>query len=322
MENVYEDHLSLEEPLPNKVYLPRTPTTLASAAAQTNADLSPVDAWRDIASELEVEGMFNVNSTSVLAWSSLLRQLRNTEVPTINYSGGAWSVQLDTVSGGETPSTRTTVTGTSNFDIGNNPQLGSFRRISDSQITAIAEEIVNQVKLRGPFLSLSEFVNRQLVVDDIELARAGAIEAALLTLSEEASTSRNPNQEIQNIFSTKTDTDQSRQSFPEADEGYTAYGYPGWVRQADLLRPLAPILSVRDDTFVIRTYGEHKDPISGDALSQAWCEAIVQRKADYVDSSDDKSILPSATTLSSSANARFGRRFEIVSFRWLSQDEI
>ena len=321
-ENVYEDHLSLEESLPNKVYLPRTPTTLASAAAQTNADLSPVDAWRDIASELEVEGMFNVNSTSVLAWSSLLRQLRNTEVPTINYSGGAWSVQLDTVSGGETPSTRTTVTGTSNFDIGNNPQLGSFRRISDSQITAIAEEIVNQVKLRGPFLSLSEFVNRQLVVDDIELARAGAIEAALLTLSEEASTSRNPNQEIQNIFSTKTDTDQSRQSFPEADEGYTAYGYPGWVRQADLLRPLAPILSVRDDTFVIRTYGEHKDPISGDALSQAWCEAIVQRKADYVDSSDDKSILPSATTLSSSANARFGRRFEIVSFRWLSQDEI
>jgi len=321
-EQVYQDHLSLEEALPNKFYQPRSPSIAASAAAQATVDLAPTDAWRNIASELEVEGMFNVNSTSILAWSSLLRQLRNAEVPEINYSGGNWNVQLDDLTGGETPSSRTTVAGNGSSDVGNHPQLASFRKITDSQIDAIAEEIVNQIKKRGPFLSLSEFVNRQLVSGNTELARAGTIEAALIKLSEGGSSSKNPNQEVQDIYSTQTDSDQSSQDFPEADDGYIAYGYPGWVRQADLLRPLAPILSVRDDTFVIRTYGEHKDPISGEATARAWCEAIVQRKADYVDLSDDKTILPSTTTLSSSANARFGRRFEIVSFRWLSEDEI
>lgn len=321
-EAVYADHLSLEEPLPNKFYQPRLRSDVDAAAAKANEVLGEVDAWRNIASELEVEGMFNVNSTSTLAWSSLLRQLRNAQVPKINYSGSAWNVQLDSLTGGETPSSRTTVAGDDSLFIGNNPELGSFRKITESQIEALAEEIVEQIKQRGPFLSLSEFVNRQLVTGNTELARAGAIEAALIKLTESGSSTRNPNHIIQSIYITPTDSDESSQDFPAADKGYTAYGYPGWVRQADLLRALAPILSVRDDTFVIRIYGGHRHPVSGQILSEVWCEAVVQRRADYVDPSDDKTVMPSSDTLSSPVNARFGRRFEIVSMRWLSNDEI
>ena len=63
-------------------------------------------------------------------------------------------------------------------------------------------------------------------------------------------------------------------------------------------------------------------PISGEETSRAWCEAVVQRKADYVDPADASTVLPSSDTLSSSANANFGRRFEIISFRWLAPEEI
>jgi len=111
--------------------------------------------------------------------------------------------------------------------------------------------------------------------------------------------------------------------FQEAAEGHLAYGFPGWIRQADVLRPIAPILTARDDTFTIRAYGESKDPLTGKTSAGAWCEAVLQRRADYVDSTNDAAIiLPSETTLTSEINKRFGRRFVIVSFRWLSADEV
>jgi hypothetical protein len=71
--------------------------------------------------------------------------------------------------------------------------------------------------------------------------------------------------------------------FPAAAAGYSTYGLPGWIRQADILRPLAPILSVRDDTFTIRAYGDARDA-QGRILAHVVCEAVVRRTRDFCSS--------------------------------------
>ena len=42
----------------------------------------------------------------------------------------------------------------------------------------------------------------------------------------------------------------------------TGAGLPGYLKQQDILRPLAPIMASRGDTFVIRAYGETINPIT------------------------------------------------------------
>ena len=106
--------------------------------------------------------------------------------------------------------------------------------------------------------------------------------------------------------------------FPAAAVGQSTYGLPGWTRQADVLRPLAPILTVRDDTFTIRAYGDARDA-SGKVISKATCEAVVRRTRDYMDPGDAADILTQPTR---PANLTFGRRYQIISFRWLNPSEI
>jgi len=181
-----------------------------------------------------------------------------------------------------------------------------------------------EIKLRGPFLSLSEFFNRQLSSDP-ELARAGAVESALINIANgEGAT--NPYEIITSDFVDIASTIDANgealvaQTFPQAAEGFTAYGFPGWARQADVLRPVSGILTARDDTFTIRAYGAKVDK-QENVISQAWCEAVIQRKAEYVDSADEKDKLPNEA-FTSEINETLGRRYEIIKFRWLNPDEV
>jgi hypothetical protein len=52
---------------------------------------------------------------------------------------------------------------------------------------------------------------------------------------------------------------------------------------------------------------------------RAWCEAVVQRVPDYVDTVD---AAEGAADALSDTNRTYGRRFEIVHFRWLTADEV
>jgi hypothetical protein len=321
----FTDFVKGTDPLRNSAYLP---IKVDKAAAQTTAGAdqlftdhaSKAGAWKSIASRIEVEGMFNVNSTSVKAWRALLGHARNQKIPYVTTTGSAVSGAQDYAN------SRFSVAGDVEAkSIGTSGQFSAsaeftgYRKLTSAVLDRFAQEIVNQVRARGPFLSLSEFVNRQLSSGN--LALAGTIQAALNTLA--ADSSINPYSVIQ-TRSTKVDlanlpfAASSGYNFAAAAEGYSAYGLPGWTRQADVLRPIAPILSARDDTFTIRAYGDARDN-SNNITSRATCEAVVRRTRDFVDPAD----APEITTLpTSAANLIFGRRYEIISFRWLSDSEI
>jgi hypothetical protein len=102
------------------------------------------------------------------------------------------------------------------------------------------------------------------------------------------------------------------------EQGFRSTGIPGWLTQADMLQVIGPSIATRSDTFKIRAYGETLDA-AGNVVAKAWCEAIVQRLPGYVDSTNEPSV---RSTNLSATNTTFGRKFNVVSFRWLSSNEI
>ncbi len=85
-----------------------------------------------------------------------------------------------------------------------------------------------------------------------------------------------------------------------------------YLSQGDVLEGLAPFVTVRSDTFIIRACGEAIDPLSGET-TRAWCEATVRRTPEQADGSD-----PMEPTVAGG----LGRRFELVAFRWLDASEV
>ena len=329
---VYEDHLTGAKPLPNRRYLPTPDAMSKSPDVAYDEDVLPPDTYQTIASKLEVDGMFNINSVSLDAWKAILRQTRNTKVPYIDENG---ETMLDTATDGY-PYPRTTIAGdvacngsTSTAGAPGGAEYAGYRRLTDAQVDALAGEIVSEIKRRGPFLSLSEFTNRQLVDDDSATspALAGTIQQALDTLSNlyhsDRSSALNPFSALQSTsVEVQLPVGNEDYKFPEAAKGWSAFGVPGWIRQADILRPLAPMISARDDTFTIRAYGDSRSPSDPDKiLARAWCEVTVKRTASYVDAANDPTFAPQPAMLTY-ANKLCGRRYQVVSFRWLNENEI
>lgn len=324
-ERVYQDFLEGSAPLTNRAYRPIPEDTYisSSAAIARVAEIvnSPTgDGWLKVASRFEVDGMFNVNSTSVKAWRALLGHARKKQLSLY----GATGIDVDS-SVYEHSVSRHTVA--ADVEASTAPGLGAafpsgseysgFRTLSDAQLDQLAEKIVEQIQKRGPFLSLSEFVNRQLNGSDDELALAGAIQTALNQLT------TNPNENLKALSNETMDVNDNKivdagYGFNEASVGVDTYGLPGWIRQADILRPLAPVLSARDDTFTIRAYGDSLD-VNGNIIATAWCEAVVKRTREFVDPADAPDAIDTPTN---AANQIFGRKYIISSFRWLNANEV
>jgi len=79
------------------------------------------------------------------------------------------------------------------------------------------------------------------------------------------------------------------------------------------------MISARSDTFIIRTYGDAKEA-NGVVKARAWCEAIVQRISEpMVPDAENLDTEPDITARPATV---FGRKFKVISFRWLNQNEI
>lgn len=91
------------------------------------------------------------------------------------------------------------------------------------------------------------------------------------------------------------------------------------LTQPDVLALIAPFMTARSDTFRIRTYADVRNPVTGEVTARAWCEALVQRIPDLAEAPTANIATVRAAD---PATYRFGRRFKVISFRWLFPEDI
>ncbi|MDF3128122.1 hypothetical protein P0Y35_02815 [Kiritimatiellaeota bacterium B1221] len=312
-----EDHIQNNTPLHNSPYHFRAANgedsdDILNRLFDENGEPTPL-APREMSSHLMVDGMFNINSTSVNAWKALLASTRK--------------IKVETQESGEVHSSGTVYTRMSIPYTGENDEWTGFRSLSDAQIERLAEEIVIQIKERGPFLNLSDFVNRR-ASDQAdpstvhEHMKMGALEAAIRasSINDGYITDRLADK---GMSSSKNEINSKLRDRVDRNSKVSE-GVSGYVTQADILSVIGPILSARSDTFTIRSYGAYEDA-SGNVLSKAWCEAVVQRVPEYQDSHQNISDFPpheNPANVDSYDTSPPRRKYEIVRFRWLDPEEI
>lgn len=211
-----------------------------------------------------VEGGFNINSTSVDAWKVFFSSLKGKpiayldtgKVPEEAATGNTVPIGMSTLPNGLPASTVDTE------DPRDPAQWKGLRGISEDEIDALAQAMVREVKKRGPFLSLSEFVNRRLDSNNTDgVALKGALQAAL---DYDGADNKGPEVTINKNFRSDarildSEIGSISFAFQDAAKGPAAYGSSAYVDQADVLRQFAEQLTPRGDTFVIRTYGDALD---------------------------------------------------------------
>ncbi|MFH1500104.1 MAG: hypothetical protein ABII82_20040 [Verrucomicrobiota bacterium] len=113
---------------------------------------------KNAAAHLLVKGAFNINSTSHAAWVALLGGLNSLRVNDDSVAQGVpfprtlWQPENNTLTGSSYQNPGT----------GDDAYAG-YRRLNAAELDALAAEIVKRVRARGPFVSLSHFINRSLV---------------------------------------------------------------------------------------------------------------------------------------------------------------
>ena len=367
-------------------------TSYGKLSSSVNQTKDLVFRYQSVAGDLLIDGAFNINSTSVDAWIAQLSSLRGASVKRAG--------------GGNINSNQTSPIVRYLEEPAEENSWNQFKELSDKEIATLAKAMVKQVKLRGPFLSFSDFVNRRLAPgpENPEKAKGsgqnfvtkkvtewmnypenrytssglrGAVQTAIAEAGLNDTAGLTPAGEIpqvpterwsgsslkifdfglhasslqellwpngstrywgagttepgygpeglpdwtkyqsamQRVYGTSTTLkagatlpnvpsfsriagykfrpdkfSYDTTEFGEAPENFLAVEHlatgankPGWVMQADLLSPLAPVTSARSDTFTIRVKGES----GNEDISSAWIELVVQRTPDYVKSDID-----------------------------------
>ena len=286
----------------------------------STSSLSKAD---NIARFLRMHNHHSVNSTSAIAWKSLLSMNMGMDV-----ANGATDAKAVPFPGSSQPTgDGLTTTTSSDSDL-----WSGYRQLTSSEIDMLTKEIVEQVKRRAPFISLSDFVNRRLMMADIDekaaptvsgqsekdlLSYAGSLEVAVRKSGLNAGL-----QDFQiNAASAYSGPHSPAPAINTANAPTERFANaPAHLTQGKILETIGANLTARSDSFRIRAYGEAHDG-KGKVTARAYCEAIVQRTSEYVDPSADIATV-AFDELTSDVNKVHGRRFIIESFRWLASDEM
>ncbi len=348
------DPSAVEFPLPNS-QIKRRPIIEGSSASSQEADLKDE---RLAAAHLMLNGAFNINSTSVAAWESILGAMR--DIYTLGSSEVSDSEQLHNYSRFVSPIMNSVTSPFSDPEIGSSAVsymndheaiTAGYRSLTDKEIANLAEKLVDEIRRRSsvkehPFLSLSSFINRSISQEDFDgsVARkrfmyTGAMQAAI---DQSGLNGRTP---FDALGVARTDNDGlwedgyiyephkgassggSSQYSPYLEDSVAAIegrplleGAPGFLMQADVLSKIGGKLNARSDTFTIRSYGNSTSPFTGSSEAVSYFELVVQRTPEYVDSlNNSPDVTPGNLN---NLNRKFGRSYEIVSQRWINQDDI
>lgn len=345
---------ALNEALWDRFFLSTLPASLASrpdnlpdsrlrfhdpaGSATALTSLEGVNGYQLAATRLMVDGAFNINSTSVEAWAAFLGSVQAADYA---YKKTDSSSQTDSavrvfprLRNQHDPDP------TAPGESGKLYEWTGYRNLDADQLKLLAAQIVAGIKARGrPARSLAEFINRDLSQPAASTANQtgivqAAIDAVINTDKPAADGSGVGMSDLDGLNTTqRVGTSLVNADNADAATGkLRATGAPGFLMQCDLLTPLAPSMSARSDTFRVRTYGEVRNPVTGDINGRAWCEAVVQRTPEFVDQADSNLTDPSKPTTAlgnatapantNATNQAFGRKFVIVQFRWLGPDEI
>ena len=244
-------------------------------------------------------GAFNLNSISTAAWAAVLRGVRFPAPQSFTYldvdaaTGTADDASVSTVQSGD----------------------AQFFRFSQS-----AQETYKAEAGNSGGAAATELFRKGMIT--LTTARVAALAKNIADAVKAHNAASGPFRTLEEFLSPAAAGGKSLLEQAIADAGInsavTEFSSQ-WLTQADIMTALAPVLFPRSDTFVIRSYGEAVNPATTATEGRAWCEAIVQRVPEYLDKADAEEI---ATADLNSLNTTFGRRFKVVSFRWLTRSDI
>jgi hypothetical protein len=265
------------------------------------------DAFEAAASHLLIDTPFNVNSTSSIAWQAVLSGFRNQSIEGINsdkskrYTGKGSPYIDHFVPSGEA-----------------DELYVGHRRLSDEDLRDLSENIVAEIRGRKVAKSLGSFINRDPTGTGINLEMS-RIDEAIINAGINSSSETIAKSGESDVYALDSPGYKpAAHMFGNALVEETGAGLPGYFKQQDILRPLAPIMTTRGDTFIIRAYGESIDPITQKVTGRAWCEITLQRTPDYLNNETPAWTFPPTDAI----NSKFGRSFSIKNFRWLNDENI
>ena len=337
---------------------------------------------RRIAGQLVNEGAFNVNSTSVDAWTAVLASTKRAHVGNLAPDAPATSRNARYPraprADNATSAPRAPWTSAESWQ--------GFASLDDTQLRLLAAAIVDENRFRTqyrirteddrernkagalsprlfrgatigttvsvptPYLGMSQFVNRFLespsrnpLVPGNAVQKAGALQAAIARADADGAEIGVRSGETARFGSAQLGPSQGagqntyvEPAYREAvevvdagnragltpkspsNQGHASVFAPGNVLQHDILAAIGAGLATRSDTFVIRAYGDTR-AANGDIRGRAWVEAVVQRTPDFCNPAQPPETAFESLTAS---NKALGRRFRIVSFRWLSPNDL
>ena len=159
---------------------------------------------------LKNKAAFNVNSTSVDAW--------------ITFLSGVIGIQRPTASG-ELDGTQVSfarhrnpfaAVDTEDADPDKSGGWSGARQFTDAEMRALAANIVAEVKRRGPFVSIADFVNRRLTDEGGDLSRMGTLDAAIRASGLNAEFENNPEYQSCLLYTSPSPRDKRQSRMPSS----------------------------------------------------------------------------------------------------------